>query len=134
MTREPMRIRVLLVDDDDLAIAAERALLETDSRIRVVGRACNGLEAVELSARLAPDVVLMDIEMPVLDGVEATRRIRSAPGRSAVVAVSGADYQERALEMREAGAVDYLRKSRLDDELLDAVVSAATRARAHPPS
>jgi DNA-binding NarL/FixJ family response regulator len=129
-----MQIRVLLVGDDDLAVEAQRALLETDNRIRVVGRACNGLEAVELSARLAPDVVLMDIEMPLLDGIEATRRIRSAPGGSEVVAVSGSDYQERALEMREAGAVDYLRKSRLDDELLDAVVGAATRARVHSPS
>jgi CheY-like chemotaxis protein len=127
-----MPIRVLLVDDDDGAIELERALLEHDGRIEIIGRARNGREAIELSTRLAPDVVLMDIEMPVLDGVEATRQLRSARGASVVVAVSGCEYQERALEIREAGAVDYLRKSRLDEELLDAVLSAAARVRAEP--
>jgi DNA-binding NarL/FixJ family response regulator len=120
-------IRVLVAEDDDLAAEEQRSLLEQDRRIRVVGRARNGMEAVELTARLAPDVVLMDIEMPVLDGVEATRRIRSAAGPAAVIAVSGFDYQERALEIREAGAVDYLRKGRLEEELVPAVL-AATRA------
>ena len=120
-------IRVLVAEDDDLAAEEQRSLLEQDRRIRVVGRARNGMEAVELTARFAPDVVLMDIEMPVLDGVEATRRIRSAAGPTAVIGVSGFDYQERALEIREAGAVDYLRKGRLEEELVPAVIGA-TRA------
>jgi DNA-binding NarL/FixJ family response regulator len=121
-------IRVLLADDDDLIVEAERALLESDTRIEVIGRAHNGCEAVELERSLAPDVVLMDIEMPVLDGVEATQQIRGGGRQTAIVAISGSDYQERALEIREAGADDYLRKDRLDQDLLDAVVLAATRA------
>ena len=121
-------IRVLLADDDDLIVEAQRALLELDARIEVIGRAHNGREAVELERSLAPDVVLMDIEMPILDGVEATQQIRGGGRQTPIVAISGCDYQERALEIRDAGADDYLRKDRLDQDLLDAVVLAATRA------
>jgi CheY-like chemotaxis protein len=66
----------------------------------------------------------MDIEMPVMDGVEATRRIRASTPRIALIAVSGTDYQERALEVREAGATDYVRKSRLDEDLLGSCAAA----------
>jgi len=83
----------------------------------VAGTACNGREAVELVARLSPDAVVMDIEMPVLDGVEATRLLRAAEPELPIVAVSGHDYEERVLEIRRAGANDYVRKARLSDEL-----------------
>jgi hypothetical protein len=66
-------IRVLLADDDDCFVAALAALLATDGRLLVIGRAHNGREAVELATTHSPDVVLMDIDMPVMDGIEATR-------------------------------------------------------------
>jgi DNA-binding NarL/FixJ family response regulator len=83
----------------------------------VVGHARNGLEAVQLAEELQPDLVVMDIEMPVLDGVEATRRLRERMPEVPVVAISGHDYEERVLEIRHAGAADYVRKARLEDEL-----------------
>jgi CheY-like chemotaxis protein len=96
----------------------------------VVGRARNGRRAVELAERLSPDAVVMDIEMPVLDGVEATRLLRAAEPELPIVAVSGHDYEERVLEIRRAGADDYVRKARLPAELprvLETLLTAATR-------
>ena len=92
-------------------------LLEEDDRFAVAGRAHNGREAVELAQRLAPDAVVMDIEMPVLDGVDATRLLRRTAAPLPIVAISGHDYEERVLEIREAGADDYVRKARVDEEL-----------------
>jgi len=83
----------------------------------VAARARNGRDAVALAERIEPDAVVMDIEMPVLDGVEATRLIREAAPELPIVAVSGHDYEERVLEIRQAGADDYVRKARLADEL-----------------
>jgi CheY-like chemotaxis protein len=77
----------------------------------------NGREAVELAEELGPDAVVMDIEMPVVDGVEATRQLRAAEHDLPIVAVSGHDYEERVLEIRQAGADDYVRKARMADEL-----------------
>jgi DNA-binding NarL/FixJ family response regulator len=118
-------VRVLLADDDDRFVAVLTTLLESDGRFEVVGRTRNGHEAVELASTQAPDVVLMDIEMPLMDGIEATRRILAADSAVQVIAISGSDYQERALEMRAAGAVDYLRKSRIVDEVVDAILALA---------
>lgn len=67
--------------------------------------------------RLKPDLVVMDIEMPVMDGIEATRLLRQRMPGLPVVAISGHDYEERVLEMRAAGADDYVRKARLEEEL-----------------
>ena len=92
-------------------------LLEQDDRFLVAGRARDGREAVALADEIAPDAVVMDIEMPVLDGVEATRRLRASAPDLPIVAVSGHDYEERVLEIRQAGADDYVRKARLADEL-----------------
>ena len=92
-------------------------LLEQDPRFVVAARACNGREAVQLIEQTTPDAVVIDIEMPVLDGVEAARRLRAAAPHVPIVAVSGHDYEERVLEIREAGADDYVRKARLEDEL-----------------
>jgi two-component system response regulator NreC len=98
-------------------------LLEQDARFAVAGHARNGRDAVELAASLAPDAVVMDVEMPVLDGVDATRLLRQAAPRLPIVAISGHDYEERVLEIREAGADDYVRKSRLEEELPRALAS-----------
>lgn len=102
-------------------------LLERHGRFEVTGRARDGREAVDEAARLTPDAVVVDVEMPVLDGVEATRMLRRASPRLPIVAVSGHDYEERALEVRGAGADDYVRKARLADELPRVLLSLLDR-------
>jgi len=109
--------RILVAEDDESFLDVIALVLEQDERFAVAGRARNGRDAVELSERLELDAVVMDIEMPVLDGVEATRLLREALPSLPIVAVSGHDYEERVLEIRQAGANDYVRKARLADEL-----------------
>jgi CheY-like chemotaxis protein len=109
--------RILIAEDDESFLDTIVLLLEEDDRFLVAGRARNGQEAVELAEETAPDAVVMDIEMPVVDGVEATRRLRAALPDLPIVAVSGHDYEERVLEIRQAGADDYVRKARMTAEL-----------------
>jgi DNA-binding NarL/FixJ family response regulator len=110
-----------VVEDDDSFAAALRERLEADGRLEVAGRAREGREAIELAEALRPDVVLMDVVLPVMDGVEATREIRRRQPTIAVVGVTGSEYEERALEVRDAGAVDFVRRGRLDPDLVDIV-------------
>jgi CheY-like chemotaxis protein len=109
--------RILVAEDDDDLRTALEALLTADGRFTVAG-ARDGKECVELAERLGVDAVVIDIEMPVLDGVEATRMLLDAEPGLPVVAISGNDYEERVLEIRAAGARDYVRKARIDDDLL----------------
>jgi two-component system nitrate/nitrite response regulator NarL len=124
------KVRVIVAEDDESFLETVVAVLAEDGRFEVVGRARNGRDAVELAERLAVDAVVMDIEMPVRDGIEATRLLRERVPHVPVVAISGSDYEERVFEILEAGAVDYVRKSRIEDELvsvLDALVTAHHR-------
>ncbi|MGH2934874.1 MAG: response regulator transcription factor [Gaiellaceae bacterium] len=109
--------RVLVAEDDEAFLGVLEAVLEAHGDFAVVGRARNGKEAIELAARLEPDLVVMDIEMPLVDGVAATRAICEGNPGVPVIAISGHDYEERVLEIRHAGAADYVRKARLEDEL-----------------
>ena len=130
--RAPNAYRILVAEDDEDFLAALAALLEADGRFAVAGRASTGCEAVELARKLELDAVVMDIEMPVLDGVEATRQLAEAQPELPIIAISGHDYEERVLEIRQAGAADYVRKSRLEDDLvhaLEALLRAPTRRR-----
>ena len=122
--------RILVAEDDESFLEAIELLLEQDDRFAVAGRARNGRAAVDLVKRRDFDAVVMDIEMPVLDGVEATRLLRAAAPELPIVAVSGHDYEERVLEIRSAGASDYVRKARLEDELPRALDALLGRARA----
>jgi DNA-binding NarL/FixJ family response regulator len=109
--------RIVIAEDDESFLAAIALLLEQDDRFVVAGKARNGQEAVALVEEVAPDAVVLDIEMPVVDGVEAARQLRAASSQLPIVAVSGHDYEERVLEIRRAGADDYVRKARMAAEL-----------------
>jgi CheY-like chemotaxis protein len=117
------RYRILVAEDDEAFLDAIEALLTGHGGFEIVARARNGQEAIELAAATDLDAVVMDIEMPVVDGIEATRELlRQTPGLP-IVAISGHDYEERVLEIRAAGAADYVRKARLEDELAQALLS-----------
>jgi DNA-binding NarL/FixJ family response regulator len=119
--------RILVAEDTESFLDTIAIVLENDARFEVAGRARNGRVAIELAKQVAPDAVVMDIEMPVLDGVEATRLLKAAAPEVPIVAISGNDYEERVLEIRRAGADDYVRKARLAEELprvLAALLSA----------
>jgi CheY-like chemotaxis protein len=116
--------RVVIADDEDSFAELLAAVLERDGRFELLGRARDGKEAIELVLAVAPDAVLMDIDMPVMDGVEAMSRLHRRRPELPVVAVSGLDYCERGLEMRLAGAVDYVQKERVAFDLVDALLAA----------
>jgi DNA-binding NarL/FixJ family response regulator len=120
-----MMPRVLVVDDDTLYAEAAAAILSLDDRLEVVGRAADGREAVELAHELQPDVVVMDVHMPAVDGLEATRRLTAElPAVRVIVVTSSSDDTDR-LRAREAGAHVFLRKQLGDDALLEAALAAA---------
>jgi CheY-like chemotaxis protein len=112
-------LRVLVVDDDAFFRANVAALLASDRRVVVVGDAANGASAVRRAAELRPDLVLMDLNMPVLDGFEATRRIRDGLPSQTVVAVSGSASERDARRALAAGAAGFLSKAELGGELAD---------------
>jgi len=123
--REPLR--VLIADDHRLFAEALEAILATDERIEVVGQAGDGSEAVELARRLGPDVVLMDVSMPVLDGFEATREIRAASDDTLVLMLTGSNSRADVDRSREAGASGYVTKDRIASELVAAIVEVSHR-------
>ena len=120
-------IRVLIADDHRLFGEALEAVLADDERISVVGYARNGAEAVTLAKRLRPDVTLMDISMPVMDGVEATRRIRESLPSACVVMLTGSNAPEDVARAREAGAAAYVTKDRIAAAVIDAIIEVAAR-------
>jgi ribonuclease P protein subunit RPR2 len=117
-------IRLLLCDDASSARELARVLLEAHPAIEIVGEAANGEEAVVRAAELAPDVVLMDVEMPVLDGATATQRIRELLPATRIVAHAGSDDTETVMRMIEAGATAYCVKGASPWELERAIVGA----------
>jgi two-component system, LytTR family, response regulator AlgR len=120
---ESDRIRLLIVDDEPPARERLRHLLEDLREVAVVGEAANGNEAVELCERLAPDVVLLDIRMPGMDGIEAARHLSAFDEPPAVIFTTA--YDEHALEAFEAQAVGYLLKPVRREKLVRAVRHAA---------
>lgn len=118
-------VRVLLVDDQSLFRAGLRTLLSTRPEIEIVGDAENGQVALDLAASTRPDVVLMDLKMPVLDGVAATRRLRVQLPSCRIVALTTFEDDELVFECLRAGAVGYLLKDAPIDRLVEAVLAAA---------
>ncbi len=117
-------LRVLVVEDDDGAAQLLQAILESETGITVLGRARHGREALTMVAALNPDVVLMDLNMPVLDGVEATRRLRKLGSTARIVVTTGVNDAAMLQEAREAGADAVVAKPPIRDELLAAIVRA----------
>ena len=118
-------IRVLLVDDQALFREGLRTLLSLVDEIEVVGEAANGSEAVQRAKTLQPDVALMDLRMPVLGGVEATRRLRALVPAPNVIVLTTFDDDEEVFEALRAGAVGYLLKDAPSEKLIEAIRAAA---------
>jgi DNA-binding NarL/FixJ family response regulator len=118
-------VRVLLVDDQALFREALATLLEVRAEIEVVGEAGNGVEALDRVPALRPDVVLMDLHMPVLDGIGATRRLRVEHPDVRVLALTTFDDDEDVFAALRAGAVGYLLKDVSSERLVEALLAAA---------
>ena len=121
-------IRVLIADDHRLFAEALEAILAAEPDIEVVGRARNGEEAVEQSLVLEPDVILMDIAMPVVDGVEATMRILEQQRGACVLMLTGSNSRTDVARAREAGAAAYVTKDRIAAQLIEAIHELAPEA------
>ena len=121
------QIRVLVVDDDDTLADLVAALLATDERIADVGRARTGEEAILFVADREPDVIVMDVEMPGIGGLEATKRITTGGGTRgpSVLVVTGADVEAHWMSARAAGAMGYLPKTDLAERLIPTIVAIA---------
>jgi len=120
-----MPVKILIVDDHAVVRAGLRMLIESDSELVIVGEGENGEDAIRLSKELNPDVILMDVSMPEVDGVTATRRIKITAPNQAVLALTiheGADY---FFQMLQAGASGYVPKRAAPEELLRAIHTVA---------
>ena len=124
-----MSIRVLLVDDHAMFREALRLMLSQDASIRVVGELGDGVRVAEAVEQLQPDVVVMDVSMPHVNGIEATRTLLACHPQVRVVALSGFNYKQFVLEMLDAGVTGYVIKSAAAHQLIQAIVSAAAGER-----
>jgi DNA-binding NarL/FixJ family response regulator len=118
-------IRVLIADDHRLFAEALEAILEAEPEMEVVGRARNGEEAVAQALALKPDVILMDIAMPGVDGVEATKQILHRQRGSRVLMLTGSNSRTDVARAREAGAAAYVTKDRIAAQLIEAIRDVA---------
>jgi DNA-binding NarL/FixJ family response regulator len=119
-----MTIRILLVDDQALFREGLRTLLSIQPNLEIVGEAKNGQQGLDTALDLKPDVVLMDLRMPVLDGVAATRRIREKLPECQVIVLTTFDDDEYVFEALRAGAAGYLLKDVSSDKLIEAIQAA----------
>jgi DNA-binding NarL/FixJ family response regulator len=121
------RVRVVIADDQRLFAEALEAILSTDGRISVVGRASDGRAAVELVHDETPDVVLMDIAMPVMDGIEATKAIGREVPATRVIVLTGSEAPQDVSRARAAGAAGYVTKDQIAGDLVRAILDVAGR-------
>ena len=120
------RVRILIVDDQALVRAGFRMILEAEEDIEVVGEAADGREAVEAATSLSPDVVLMDVRMPEVDGIEATRRLLARDGQAKVVMLTTFDMDEYVYEALRAGASGFLLKDVPPEQLVAGIRAVAS--------
>ena len=120
-----MKIRALLADDQERARSASRQLIATENDMEVVGEAKNGQEAVDQALSLSPDVLIMDISMPVLNGLQATRKLSEMDGNSKILIVSIHDDHRYVARAMELGASGYICKCELSEHLADGIRALA---------
>lgn len=121
-----MTTRILLVDDHAVVRSGLRMLLENERDVEIIGEAASAREAIEAAMRLKPNVILMDIGLPDLSGIDATRQIKKLAPDSAIVALTIHEDEEYFFKMLEAGATGYVPKRAAPEELLTAIRAAAT--------
>ena len=121
-------VRILIADDHRLFAEALEAVLSGEHGLEVVGRAANGREAIDQAQALKPDVVLLDISMPVLDGFEAAAAIAKLPHRPAVLMLTGSNAAQDVDRARQVGANGYVTKDAIAARLVDAIHEAAAAA------
>ncbi|GGK93817.1 response regulator [Deinococcus radiotolerans] len=132
-TRQPPAVRVLLVDDHAVVRQGLRLFLGLDPLIDVIGEAANGEEALQAAATLHPDVVIMDLMMPVMDGITATRTLKRQHPDTEVIALTSTLEEHKVNGAIEAGAISYMLKDASSDTLADAIHAAARgEVRLHP--
>ncbi|MGH2936239.1 MAG: response regulator [Gaiellaceae bacterium] len=120
-----MGVRVLIADDHRLFAEALEAILSGDERIELVGLAADGKEAVQLAAEQKPDVVLMDISMPRMDGIAAAKAIRGNAPDVRILMLTGSSARDDVDRARKAGAAGYVTKDRIAAELVEAIIEVA---------
>jgi DNA-binding NarL/FixJ family response regulator len=123
----PQKYRVLIADDHRMFAQALEAILASDDRLEVAAHAGDGAEAVQLALKVRPDVILMDIAMPVMDGLQATKQIRKQWPTACVLMLTGSNSRMDVDRAREAGAAGYVTKERIAAELIDAILEIAAR-------
>ncbi|WP_119674743.1 response regulator [Deinococcus sp. RM] len=132
-TASPATVRVLLVDDHAVVRQGLRLFLGLDPLIDVIGEAANGEEALQAAATLRPDVVIMDLMMPVMDGITATRTLKRQHPDTEVIALTSTLEEHKVNGAIEAGAISYMLKDASSDTLADAIHAAARgEVRLHP--
>jgi len=114
-------VRILLVDDHPIVREGLRALLETQADFEVIAECANGEEALRITAKLQPDMILLDLEMPVMDGVETIRRLYQSPQQPRVIVFTAFDDDERIVHALQAGANGYLLKDAPREEIFKAI-------------
>ena len=123
----PRPVSVLIADDERLFVESVEALLRNDERVEMIGTASNGQDAVDLVCALVPDVTLMDISMPVLDGIEAARRIRLELPNACILILTGSSIAADVDRASQAGVAGFLTKDRIGPQLVGAILEIANR-------
>jgi len=119
------KIRVLIADDHAIMRVGIKNILSRSDKIQVVGEASNGAEAIDLIEKLKPDVLILDMEMPVMDGVETARRLQAMNAPVRILVLSAYDDRQYILEMLNMGAAGYLIKDEAPEVIVDAVQGIA---------
>ena len=122
-----MGVKVLIADDHRLFAEALEAILAGDDRIELVGLAADGQEAVRLAGERRPDVILMDISMPLMDGIEAAKTIKATDDDVSILMLTGSNARGDVDAARQAGAAGYVTKDRIAAELVEAILEVAGR-------
>lgn len=120
------KMRILLAEDHKVVREGTRRLLESQNDFEVVGEASDGVEAVELTKKLKPEIIIMDVSMPRLNGIEATKQIKALYPNIAILVLTGYDDDEYVFALLEAGAAGYLLKESSGEELIDAIRQVMT--------